>query len=280
MKNTTKTEKILITGSKGYIGKNLTDFFTKKDYLVFGIDLQNDHSKNYFQCDLTNQKEVEKIILKVKPDIIIHCVALSSLDGCEKNPELAQKVNLLTTQYLTDCVNQQKLKTILIFLSSDYVFDGEKGNYKEEDSTLPKSVYGKTKLLSEKYIKENLKNFIIIRTANVHGNEGGNFYNFVRDNLKNNQEIEVFDDAYFTPTHISKLLSSLFFLLKHGHRGVFHVTGDSCESRYTFALKIAEEFNLNKKLLKKVHKPKNLVITSNSCLNNSKISKLIKSEKK
>jgi len=261
-------KKIIITGASGYIGSNLKKYFQSKKFEVFSFDLNGPKEKNSFQVDITDEKGVLASIKKIQPDIIIHTAGISNLAGCEKDKKMAQDINVAGTSNIIKNINKTDPGIKMIFFSSDYVFDGTKGNYKEKDKKLPKTYYGKTKLASEREIAKNLKNYIILRTANVYG-RGGNFFNFILDNLKNNNPVEVFDDVFYTPTYIDYLLDSLGALIERDWNGIIHIVGKEKTSRYKFALKMAEVLGRDKKLISPVHQPKNGLIAKDSSLDSS-----------
>ena len=155
------------------------------------------------------------------------------------------KVNVETTRNLIDAILKIDQNVKFVFLSSDYVFDGQRGNYREEDDINPQTVYGKTKALSETDIKERLENFVICRTANVYG-RGGNFFNFVLGALEQNRSVDVFDDAFFTPTYIDYLLDSLKALIEMDFKGIIHVGWASTFVSLRFRLKNGGNFGQGK----------------------------------
>lgn len=269
-----KKIKILITGSCGFIGSNLLEYLNNKNFNVFGIDVKDKKEKKYFNIDLTNANQTKKIIDKIKPDVIIHTVGLSSLKACDENPALAQKINVVTTKNIADTLKNKSCK--LIFISSDYVFAGTKGNYKENDLKKPQTVYGKNKLEAENYIQKNLTDYTICRTANVYGNGGGNFFNFILENLEKKQKLFIYQDTFFTPTHINDLLKSFEIIIHNDLKGIYHLIGSSKESRYTFSQKIAKYFNQDKKLIIPINKPKDDPASLDCSLNNKFAAKILK----
>lgn len=258
-------DTILITGSNGYIGTYLRNYFIKKGYDTFGLDLYNNNSKNKYQCDLNNKDQLKTILNKLKPDIIIHTVGLSSLDKCERDPEHAYQINTVTTQNIIHQIKEDIPETGLIFLSTDYVFDGKKGGYKETDKTSPETVYGKTKLEAEAIIKNSIKNYAICRTANVYGH-GGNFFNFVLTSLKQGVSIDVFSDTFFSPTYIGNLVEMINSIIEKKITGVFHTAGCEAINRYDFAKKIAEAYQKDIRLINSIKKPHDSLLADNVSL--------------
>lgn len=262
--------KVLITGADGYIGSNLSKFLGNKEYNVLLSSLNN--GDDFIKLDVTNNKNVDSVISKYEPDVIIHTAGLSSLAICEKDPELANKVNFLGTKTIVDSVKGKDVK--LVFLSSDYVFDGKKGDYKEEDETIPTTQYGKSKKLAEDYIKKELDNYIIVRTANVYGNNGSSFFNFLMNNFKNGSQVEVFDNVFFTPTYIVSFMENIDLLLSQDFKGTIHVTGSDIVSRYQFASMLAKAYGFNSELVTKI-KSDSPLIAKDSSLNTAKLISLI-----
>ncbi len=266
--------KILITGGDGYVGSNLVDYFKNNNYDVYSTQIETNHQDKIHKVDIVSKLEVEKVVRKIKPDIIIHTAGLSSLKLCEDDPKKADEINYVGTKNLVDTIRGNKLSTKLIFFSSDYVFDGNRGNYLEIDSPKPKTVYGQSKLKAEKYIQNNLKNFIILRTANIYG-RGGNFYSFVKNSLEKEETIDVFDDVFFTPTNIDFLISSINDLIMQDYAGVIHIAGRDKASRYEFARRIALAFGCDQSLLKKIKQPLGGMIAKDCSLNTKKLEKIL-----
>jgi len=245
--------KILITGVNGYIGSNLRIFLKRSQYDVYGFTSKGLPEEKIYHLDMTDRQKIYDALKFVKPDVIVHTAALSSLKECERNPGLAREINVETTRNLISCIRESSANVKFVFLSSDYVFDGQRGNYKEDDKVNPQTVYGKTKAQSETDIKEHLENFVICRTANVYC-RGGNFFRFVLDALEKNNVAEVFDDSFFTPTYIDYLLDSLRLFIELNFKGVIHVAGRERLSRYDFALKMAGAMGKDPDLVKPVKK--------------------------
>ncbi len=223
------------------------------------------------RMDITNPLELSQVIEEIKPDIIIHAAGFSNLRLSEQSPDTAYKINAIGTKNIVDAITS---KTKLIYLSSDYVFDGAKGNYRETDYPYPKTVYGKTKLEAETYIKAHLDNYIIIRTANVYG-RGGNFFNFLLSELDQNKPIEAFSDTYYTPTYIDYLIDCIKKLLEKDYKGTIHIVGKEAVSRYEFALKMARVLNKDTELIRSVSQPKDGFIATNSSLNSDLSDKIL-----
>jgi len=260
--------KILITGADGYIGSNLKIYLESRGYEVYALTQEGSKRERYYQVDIIDEKTVLKVIKEIDPSVIIHTAGISSLNQCEKDKDFAWKVNVEGTRNIIEAVKKINSSIKLIFMSSDYVFDGERGDYKESDKLNPKTYYGKTKAESEKDIKEGLENYVICRTANVYG-RGGNFFNFVCESLSQGKSIDVFNDVFYTPTYIDYLVNCVGSLLEKDFKGVIHVTGKEKVSRYQFALLVAEAFGMDKNLIKAVKQPDGGLIAKDSSLNST-----------
>lgn len=267
--------RILITGSQGYIGSNLRKYLQDEEYDVYGLSSRNVQEEKTYRADIIDSQKIFDILRVLKPAIIIHTAALSSLNECEKNTELAMRINVEGTRSIINAVRKINPDIKLIFMSTDYVFDGKRGNYREDDEVDPQTSYGKTKAISENDIKNNLENYTICRTANVFG-RGGNFFNFVLDALERNRTIGVYKDAFFTPTYIGYLMSSIKELIEMDYRGIIHIAGSERMSRYDFALKMAEAFGKDKTLIKPIKRGSGELIAKDSSLNCEYSRKILK----
>jgi dTDP-4-dehydrorhamnose reductase len=260
-----KTPKVLITGAEGYVGSNLKAYLRSAGYKVYGVDVRKVSAESTCQLDLADRQGVFRVFKSVNPDVVIHTAALSSLTQCEKNPQLATKINVETTKNICDAMQATNPDAKMVFFSSDYVFDGARGNYTEDDVPNPATVYGKTKVQAENVIKETLKHYIILRTANVYG-RGGNFFSFVLQALEQNKPVEAFEDVFYTPTYIDYLLGSLKLLLENEFNGIIHIAGPERLSRCDFVLKMVRALGKPETLIKPV-KVIDKLIAKDSSLN-------------
>jgi dTDP-4-dehydrorhamnose reductase len=244
--------KILVIGAAGFVGEKLYNILSK-DFEVIGT-YYAEKKYNFKYLDMSNRESVIKLISKTKPHVVIHTAGITNVDFFEENPNEIKRVNIQGIKNIIEgCL---KTNSKLICISSDYVFDGEKGNYIEEDKPNPISAYGKAKLEEEELVKNSGLNYLILRIAVPYGynslSDKQTFEKWVINNLKNNKEIKVIDDQYNTPTLIDDIANAAKRLIELNRTGIYHVTGSERISRYDFALKVAEIFNLDKKLIKKV----------------------------
>jgi dTDP-4-dehydrorhamnose reductase len=193
---------------------------------------------------------VADVIAEVSPDIVVHTAGISSLQECEKNQQLAYNTNVLGTANVTEAVLRCKAMPKLVFLSSDYVFHGDKGGYTEFADRLPKTFYGETKRQSEDDILARVENHLIVRTSNVYGG-GGKFFMFLMDNLKRGKPVELYTNTFYTPTFLDYFTSTVLSLLRKKVQGIIHVAGQTRLSRYEFGVIACEALHANPDLVLK-----------------------------
>ena len=224
--------KTLITGANGQLGKELT-------YLI-----KDSIKLSHEELDLKSINNIEKTLNNYNPDIIINCAAMTNVDSCEINMSDAYYINGLSLKYMADYSRRKNV--YLINISTDYVFSGLKGNYKEDDLAYPLNYYGLSKLIGDNYVN-SYENSLIIRTSGIYGLKN-NFPLYVIKSLKDNKEIKAYNN-YYSPINARILASAIYKLLPLKIKGLLNISGKRI-SRYEFALKIADKFNLNKNLIK------------------------------
>jgi dTDP-4-dehydrorhamnose reductase len=208
--------KVLILGT-GFLGKKLFDFFKTKGEAI-ATDIKP--SEGVLKLDVTNKQEVEDFLKKQKPDIVIDTVGVTSSVQCEKDPELAEKLNYLTAKYVADVCKE--IGARMVFISSSYVFDGEKGNYNEEDEPNSTRVYAKTKLKAEKEAL-SVPNSIVIRQELMYGTDNGNI-RYGSATLSNNNSIAITDQIR-QPMFVDDVPRTIYDLLEEKKSGIFNVAG-------------------------------------------------------
>ena len=239
-------KRVLITGSTGMLGKDIYSEFAKNGLSVFGVDLiKSSILQNKFQRigDLTDKEFIISILKEIKPDIIIHCAAIVNLETCENNKELANAVHVNVTK----CLAQYKPnETKLIYISTDSVFDGLKGNYKETDKTNPINYYAESKLNGEKEVRFN-PNHIIVRT-NIFGFNiplRNSLSEWAIKSFKSNQIISGFDDVIFNAIYTKDLAKAIHQLLKQKFIGTINVASKESISKYEFLKYLALKSSYN-----------------------------------
>lgn len=226
--------KVLITGSNGQLGNELSRIINKP------IKLSHDN------FDLINVNNIENVLNNYDFDVLINCAAMTNVDKCEENIDDAYYINGLSLKYITDY--SKKNNIYLINISTDYVFNGNKGNYNEYDTPCPINYYGLSQLIGDTYVN-SYDNSLIIRTSGIYGTKN-NFPLYVTNNLKNNNKINAFNN-YYSPINAKVLADAIYKLLNLKLNGIINISGERL-SRYEFALKIADKFNFNKNLINKI----------------------------
>ena len=242
--------KILIIGADGQVGKHLYSSAAKVGGLtVVGTYRNPENSRlDFVYLDLTEPSTIKEAFEFAKPEIVILCSAMTHVDDCEIHKELAWNINVDGARHVAE--NCKAFNSRLVFFSSEYVFDGMKGPYSENDGTNPISVYGKTKLEGEKIVS-TLKDYLIIRTTVVYGYEPES-KNFLMQVLRKGalkEKMNIVNDQYSNPTNAAELADFTLELIKLKKSGIYNVVGKDLMNRYEFALKICEVFNLNPALI-------------------------------
>ena len=240
--------KIFITGASGLLGYKVAEIALEKGYEVYSG--YREHKPEYgepVKIDLTNPDTILKAVENVKPDVIIHSAALTDVDRCEVEKDLAYKINVEGTKILSEVA--RKFGCFLIYISTDYVFDGNKGMYKEEDETNPINYYGYTKLLGEQFCQD----FCIARTCVIYGAKPAsgkvNFALWLINKLEKGEKVKVITDQFVTPTLNTNLANMILEIAEKEMRGVFHLAGATRVSRFEFAKEIAKVFGLDENLI-------------------------------
>jgi len=241
--------KLLITGSSGLLGSKLVTAAGGHEIIsTYGTKpLLPDSIK----MDITDKNEALRVMSKFKPDVVIHAAAETDVDKCEMNKKYAWKVNADGTKNIAEACAEMGVKPV--YVSTDYVFDGEKGLYNEEDEPKPINYYGLTKLEGEKHIAK-ANGYLIVRTSVLYGwhPRKKNFAIWVLESLKQKKQITVVDDHYNSPTLADNLAEIMLEAIGRDLSGLFHTAGRGRISRFKFALEIARTFGLDSELVKPI----------------------------
>lgn len=243
--------KIFITGSGGFVGKNLYKLAKENLFDVYGVDLSAKQCVDEV-ADIADETELRRILDKVKPAFIAHVAALSNVEKCETEKELAYKNNVLPVKIMAEWAKENDVT--MLFISSDYVYDGGKGNFTEEDPANPVQYYGLTKLQGEEIVSQ-LEKHIILRPTVIYGwdPDGLNFFMQLFRKQKDRQEMKVPADQINNPTYVKDLCGLIIKILKTpGKYGVFVTTGPEIMGRHDFGSRICDYMGWNKELLKPV----------------------------
>jgi len=277
-------KKMLVIGGSSLLGYKLLSHKDKFEvYASYNKNLINLQNVETLKIDITDEKNCEKI-LDIKPDIIINTAAMTNVDYCEKFEKNAFDVNVTGTKNIAKIA--EKLGSKLIHISTDAVFSGSKKFYVEEDKPNPISIYGKTKLESEKIIS-NINDSVILRPSVLFGwipfeyiktkdesRKTMNFGLWVIDQLYKNNKISIVNDQINTPTLADNLAENIIEIIKKDLTGIFHLSGLSCISRLDFSKKIAKTFGYSDNLISSISSEKLKQIaprTLESCLKCDKI---------
>lgn len=240
--------KILITGGKGQLGNELLSIIKSGQAEIGQLEKAKEYevvSYDVDKLDISDLNKVREILNLEKPNVVINCAACTNVDGCESNEELAFKVNSLGPRNLA--MISEEIDAKLVQVSTDYVFSGEEREvpFREYDLTSPYSVYGKTKLMGEEFVKQYSKKAFIVRTSWLYGYVGHNFVYTMRRLGSEKEFLTVVNDQKGNPTHANDLAYHILKLIETEEYGIYHCTGKGECTWYDFAKKIMELSKLN-----------------------------------
>lgn len=241
----------LVVGGSGQVGEHLLRCLRAVGQEVVGTCHEHPISGLY-SLDLREKAAVAALVDRVRPEVIYLPAGLTNVDYCELYPALAYAINVLGTSYVVHAANGVGAR--LVYFSSDYVFDGQNGPYRETDLANPISEYGRQKLLSEHYIALHSHDYLIVRTTGVYGweSQGKNFVQRLVHSLKEGKRVRVPHDQVGSPTYAPNLAEAVIELGTAESRGLLHVAGSKTVGRYDFALAAARAFDLDPDLIEPV----------------------------
>ena len=230
--------KFLVTGSAGLIGRQIVKDLSETHEVFSCYDKSKPEYGNAVKMDLLNHEMISNVLLETEPDVVIHLGAMTGVDLCEKEESMAFDVNAKSTQIIAQQCSI--LNTFLVYVSTDYVFDGNSGMYYESSTPNPLSIYGKSKLEA--------------RTSTPFGLHPTkkSFPVWVIENLKKQKQIDVLSDQFTSPTYVPNLSKMLIEISERHLDGIFHVAGATKISRYEMARMVSDKLNLDEKLLRDV----------------------------
>jgi dTDP-4-dehydrorhamnose reductase len=253
-------KKVLITGSNGLLGQKLLDLYlTIEDIeLIATARGENRYPRKegytYTSLDITNEKEVQHVIAQHAPDCIINTAAMTNVDSCETDKEGCDKLNVDAVAYLIAAANTAGAH--LIHLSTDFIFDGKKGPYKEDDEPNPLSYYGHSKLLAENMVREYCTKWSIARTVLVYGvvndMSRSNIVLWAKGALEKGQPINVVDDQFRTPTLAEDLAKGCQLIENKQAKGIYNISGKDQMSILELVQRVANYFDLDASVLRVV----------------------------
>lgn len=253
--------KVLITGSNGFIGqKMMTEILTNGNFQLIALSKGNDRYPAaegyvYIDGDVCNAEQMLEVISLYRPDFIIHTVAMANVEACESDIAACEKVNVEPVKTLLSLA--EKYDSHLIHLSTDFVFDGKEGPYKETDTANPLNEYGKSKLAAEKLIQASTSKWTIVRTILVYGvpndKDRSNLILWVKNSLEAGKKINVVTDHFRMPTLVEDLTKAILNIIDKQAKGIYHISGNELHSIYDIAMKVASFWNLDTSLIQPVN---------------------------
>src|SRR3989338_1626435 len=247
--------RLLVVGASGELGRALVEEAQEWDFEVIGTYESRPEKGagallQHFHLDMTDAQEVAAVFEKARPDACVLAAAYTNVDGCETDKAKADKVNVEGTRNVAEACRRHNC--LFVFISTDYIFDGTKGPYSEEDEPTPINHYGKTKLEGEK-IARVVKEHLIVRTTVVYDfRDQKNFAARLVERLEAGEQVNVPVDQVGSPTWAPNLAGAVCELVAEGKRGIYNVVGADLMNRFEFALTVARFFALDERLLKPV----------------------------
>ena len=254
-------ETVLITGAHGFLGQHVVRFFleetlcnivltAREKETLFDDAATEPRILGYHPMDLTVRADVRDVITRTKPDAIINCAGFVRVDEAERNRETAWRANVTGVEHLADVA--RKIDARLMHVSTDLVFDGARAPYTETDAPHPLNYYGRTKLASENLLRTSGIEHAIFRTSTVYGaaeHARANYALSVVTALERGEQIHAATDLYSTPTLVDDLALAIVRATERRRTGVYHVAGPEMISRYDLAMRTAETFRLDTRLI-------------------------------
>jgi len=244
--------KFLVTGSAGLIGRQVVKDLSETHEVFSCYNKSKPEFGIPTKMDLLNHEMISNVLSEKKPDVVIHLGAMTAVDLCDTQQDNALKINSQATEILAkEC---SKINSFMVYVSTDYVFDGNTGMYEENDTTNPLGFYGKSKLLGEKSIQNFSSNWCIARTSTPFGLHPTkkSFPIWVIENLQKQKQIDVLTDQFTSPTYVPSLSRMLIEISERHLTGIIHVAGASKISRYEMASLVSDKLGLDGKLLREI----------------------------
>lgn len=248
-------KRVLVVGANGLLGQKLVQNL-KSDYELLAVDLHPSLKQvgiadpDYMQLDITEYNKVREVFQSFRPGYVINAAAYTNVDGCEDEQIISWKVNVVGPKYLAELC--RRFDCHLTHMSSDYIFDGKNGPYREDDSPNPLSTYGKQKLNSEQEVQATGCRHTIFRGIVIFGfgvDINLNFATWLRRELSNGHEVRIVTDQWGNTAIADDVARGIAAGLKRDAQGIFNIGNEHFHSRYDFTLEFAKYFNYDKKLI-------------------------------
>ena len=232
--------KVLVTGVKGQLGFDVMNELKKRGLEAVGADIE--------EMDITDEESVNRFIMDAKPDAVIHCAAYTAVDAAEENEDICRRVNADGTRNIAKVCKELDCK--MIYISTDYVFDGQGSRpWEPDEERHPLNVYGQTKYEGELAVQELLEKYFIVRIAWVFGVNGKNFVKTMLNLAQTHDTLTVVNDQYGSPTYTYDLAGLLVDMVQTDKYGIYHATNEGICTWYEFACEIFKQANVSVKVL-------------------------------
>ena len=256
--------KILVTGANGLLGQSLITRLLGKGHQVVGtgrgeVRLQNplQQGYEYVSLDVTDGPAIEALITEARPEIIVHAAAMTNVDECELKKADCYNNNVSSTRFIIDAAKIVGAK--LIYVSTDFIFDGTAGPYSEDAEPAPVNYYGSTKLIAENAVMQSGLEWAIARTILVYGvaptTGRTNIVSWVKQSLEAAKPIKMVTDQWRTPTFVHDLAAGIILIIEKGATGIFHISGEELMTPYELAIAAARFFKLDEQLIGEAYSP-------------------------
>jgi dTDP-4-dehydrorhamnose reductase len=251
--------KILVTGSNGLLGQKIIHQLSAREDMTLiasarGSNRNPEGNYTYVSLDVTDRHQVNQIFDQHRPEVVIHTAAMTQVDACETEKESCWALNVQAVEHLVDAASE--INSYFVHLSTDFVFDGLAGPYKEDDPTNPLSYYAESKLASEEVVTKSPVRGAIARTMLVYGiahdMSRSNIVLWVKKNLEEGKQIKVVNDQWRMPTLAEDLARGCILLAEQQKEGIYHLSGKDMLTPYDMAIHTAEFFGLDKGLIQEV----------------------------
>jgi dTDP-4-dehydrorhamnose reductase len=247
-------KRILLFGANGMLGQRLVEFYIKQQGIqLLACSVEDEpvfEGAEYRKIDITKRDEVKDLVYDFYPDVIINAAAFTSVDLSETEREQAWKTNVKGVEYIAEV--SRVIDSHIIHISTDYIFNGQKGPYSEKDKPSPLGYYARTKLASENVLRLSGTYNTILRTNVLYGiahNSRPDFVRWVVNTVRSGKKIRIVTDQVNNPTFIDDLVQAISKVIEYKKYGVYNIGGKEFLSRFDFTMKIADFFNLDKSLI-------------------------------
>lgn len=244
--------RLLITGASGLFGSKLAEMGINRRFEVYsGYSHEKPAFGTPIHLDILNENQVKRVFKEVNPTVVVHAASLTNVDKCETNKVLAWNTNVEGTGHIA--IASKTSYAFLVYISSDYIFNGEAGQYTETDAPDPINYYGFTKLSAEGLVKDLIDDYCIARTSVIYGStpvaSKVNFALWLLAQLRRKKQVKIVTDQWNSPTLNTNLAAMTLEIIARKLTGTFNLSGATRISRYDFANTIAQIFNLDEGLI-------------------------------